>query len=256
VLDRELRLAIEAQIPLNDRNGSLPDIKVEVDEGYVVLRGTVRTYHEKERLHRFVMGLRGVRALKDLLTVRPIESLADRKIALLIRQALDAHAELSPGTATVHVRNGKCTLRGHVRSAEEKHVAEEVASHCRGVKKVVNDVTVDPLDEISDSATARAVKCALAYCKDFDTNGITVSCADGKVVLRGKVPTMMDRMLAEEMTRIQGGVQMVENHIVVDSEAGLEMFPGLPEVPSKRASGPAKAAKPARKKANLKKKRS
>ena len=253
VLDRELRLAIEAQVPLNDRNGSLPDVKVEVDEGYVILRGKVRTYHEKERLHRFVMGLRGVRALKNLLTVRPVESLADRQIALHVRQALDAHAELSLGTATVHVRNGVCTIRGHVRSAEEKYVAEEVASNCRGVKRVVSELTVDPLDEISDAATARAVKCALAYCKDFDTNGITVSCADGKVVLRGKVPTMMDRMLAEEMTRIQGGVQMVENHIIVDSEVGLEMFPGLPEIPKKPVTPP-KARKPARKKVNTKKK--
>ncbi len=218
LLDRELRLAIDAQLPVDARKSSTPDIEVEVTGGYVLLRGIVRTYREKERLHRFVMGLRGVRALKDDLRIRPLETINDRQVALHVRQAMDAHSELPPGTATVHVRDGVCTLKGHVCNAEERHIAEEVTSHCRGVKKVVNQLNVDQLDEFSDAATTRAVKCALAYCKDFDIHGITVSCADGIVVLRGMVPTMMDKMLAEEMTRIQSGVCMVENHIQVAGE--------------------------------------
>ncbi|MCZ7644572.1 MAG: BON domain-containing protein [Planctomycetota bacterium] len=217
-LDRELQENIAAQLAPLDGKRDLPDIRVEVKDGYVVLRGFVRTYREKERLHRFVMGLRGVKALKDLLRVKPEESLADRQVSLHVRQAIDAHAELPPATATVHVRNGTCTLRGHVRTAEERHIAEVVASHCRGVTSVTNELTVDSLDEVSDEATSRAVKAALAYCKEFDTEGITVSCADGKLVLRGTVPTMMDRMLAEEMTRIQPGVREVENHIQVNTQ--------------------------------------
>jgi osmotically-inducible protein OsmY len=165
------------------------------------------------------MGLKGVRALKDQLRVQPLETIADRKIALHIRQALDAHSELPPGTAAVHVRGGIATLSGHVRSAEERFIAENVASHCRGVTKVENELTVDPLDEIPDEATVRAVRCALAYCEDFETDGITVSCADGHIELRGEVPSIMDRTLAEELARMQAGVCSVENHIHVDSTA-------------------------------------
>ncbi|MBE7462849.1 MAG: BON domain-containing protein [Planctomycetes bacterium] len=231
-VDRELRVKIAAQTPSEDNRRK--EIKVDVRDGYVVLSGFVRTFREKERLHRFVMGLRGVKALKDLLRVRPEESIADRQIALHVRQALDAHAELPPATATVHVRDGTCTLRGHVRSAEERHIAESVSSHCRGVKSVVNELTVDTLDEIPDEATSRAVRCALAYCEDFDTDGITISCCDGKIVLRGNVPTMMDRMLAEEMTRIQPGVRHVENHIQVNTQLLLE--PIKPEAGDARTS--------------------
>jgi osmotically-inducible protein OsmY len=210
--DRVLRRKIEIHLPHGRPNCQ---VNVEVKGGFVVLRGFVRTFREKERMHRFVMGLHGVRALRDLLRVRPVETLADKEIALHVRNALDAHAELPQRTATVHVSNGTCVLRGHVRTAEERHIAELTARHCRGVRVVVNELTVDPLDEISDEATARAVRLALNYCKDFETHGITVSCADGRIVLRGRVPTLLDRALAEEMARLQNGVRHVENHVQV-----------------------------------------
>jgi osmotically-inducible protein OsmY len=197
-------------------------VELEVRDGFVMLRGNVRTFRQKERLHRFVMGLTGVRALKDLLRVLPAETVADAQIALHVRQALDAHSELPAGTASVHVTDGVVTLNGHVRSAEELFMAENVVSHCRGVKGVLNELTVDPLEEISDEASARAIRCALQYCEDFETDGVTVSCADGKACLRGEVPTMMDRTLAEELARMQAGVRSVENRIVVQSRATSE----------------------------------
>lgn len=190
-------------------------VELEVRDGFVMMRGTVRTYRQKERMHRFVMGLSGVRALKDLLRVQPAETVADAQIALHVRQALDANAELPPGTAVVHVTDGVVTINGHVRTAEELFIAENIVSHCRGVKGVINELTVDPLDEISDEAACRAIRCALQYCEDFETDGVTVSCADGKACLRGEVPTMMDRTLAEELARMQAGVRGVENLIVV-----------------------------------------
>jgi osmotically-inducible protein OsmY len=193
-------------------------IDIEVRDGFVMLRGNVRTFRQKERLHRFVMGLSGVRALKDLLRVDPVETVADREVALHIRHALDAHSELPPGTAQVHVSSGVATLRGHVRSAEERFMAENVTSHCRGVTRVVNELNVDPLEEITDEATARAIRGALAYCEDFETDGVTVSVCDGTVVLRGEVPTLLDRTLAEELARMQGGVRSVDNHITVKSQ--------------------------------------
>ena len=212
--DGELCETIEKKLhKLPDQN-----IQVEVQEGFVTLRGIVRTYRQKERMHRIVMSLHGVRALRDLLRVQPLETVSDRQVALHVRHALDAHAELPPGTAMVHVRGGVVRLDGHVRRAEERFVAEQVAAHCRGVSKVDNQLTVDPLEEISDEATVRVVHGALAYCDDFETKGVTVSCADGRVCLRGEVPTMLDRNLAEEIARLQAGVCSVENHINVIGE--------------------------------------
>ncbi len=194
---------------------SLKHVRVKVKGGFVTLDGQVRSFRQKELLHRFVMGLRGVKALKDSLTVNPAETLEDKKVAKLVRQALDAHAELPHGTAVIHVEDGTVTLEGNVRSAEERFLAENVASHCRGVTSVDNRLTVDPLEEISDEAAVRAVSGALAYCEDFETDGIAISCADGCVCLRGEVPTLPDKMLAEELARLQAGVRAVENRIVV-----------------------------------------
>jgi osmotically-inducible protein OsmY len=226
--DSELKKSIETHFPRAhavSKNGNgkhAPEITVEVKSGFVTLDGKVRSQQEKERLHRFVMRLSGVRALKDRLQVQPPESLADRQIALHVRQALDAHAELPHGTASVQVEDGVCTLSGHVRNAHERHVAENVASHCRGVKSVSNKLTVNNLDEISDEATVHAVESALAYCQEEDSDGVCVSCCDGKVVLRGQVPTLLDRAMAEEVARIQNGVRAVENHLQVATDDHLQ----------------------------------
>jgi osmotically-inducible protein OsmY len=221
--DAELRATIAGQL----LRRCAESVKVTVAGGFVALQGSVPTFREKERLHRFVMGLRGVKALKDLLIIEPVETLEDERISLLVRQALDAHSELPHGTAVVHVNRGTCTLNGHVRSCEERFIAEQIASHCRGVKKVKNELTVDPLDEVSDEATSRVVKSALAYCEDFETEAVSVSCADGLVLLRGQVPSLLDRALAEEVARLQPGVRRVENHIQVahtngQAQAGAE----------------------------------
>jgi osmotically-inducible protein OsmY len=212
--DSLLHRRIAAQLKSMGQKG----IDVEVRDGFVMLRGHVNTFRQKERLHRFVMGLSGVRALKDLLRVDPVETVADREVALHIRHALDAHSELPPGTAAVHVNSGVATLRGHVRSAEERFLAENIASHCRGVTRVVNEISVDPLEEITDEATARAIRGALAYCEDFETDGVTVSVCDGMAVLRGEVPSLLDKTLAEELARMQAGVRSVDNHISVQSQ--------------------------------------
>ena len=209
--DMELMRAIMSNL----RTFAEPNVEIEVADGFVTIKGTVRTFRQKERVHRFVMGLSGVRALKDLLEIQPAETVADRKIALHIRQALDAHSELPPGTAVVTVRESAATLKGHVRSAEERFIAENIASHCRGVTRVINLLKIDPLEEVSDEATARAGRCALAYCEDFDTSSVTVSCADGHVYLRGIVPSLLDRALAEELARMQAGVHSVNNLIQV-----------------------------------------
>ncbi len=227
--DANLHRAIQKHVPTGTRN-----VSIEIVDGFVTLKGVVESFRERERLHRFVMGLNGVRALKDLLTINPRESVNDSQIALHIRQALDAHAELPQGTASVHVKGSVCTITGHVRSLEERHIAEQVASHTRGVKQVVNELTVDPIDEVSDEATVRAIRCALDYCEEFDVRGVTISCADGKVVLRGDVPTLMDRTLAEELARLQAGVLKVENHI--------EVVP-VPEEPAAARKPPAKTTK-------------
>jgi osmotically-inducible protein OsmY len=210
--DRIVKRAIQARL-----KDGYDAVKVGVRDGYVTLDGVVRSFRLKEALHRFVMSLRGVRALKDGLRVNPAENLHDQSIALLVRHALDAHAELPFGTAEIKVERGVVTLHGYVRTLDERGLAENVASHCRGVAKVVNDLTVDPLEEVSDEAAARAVSGALAYCEDFETDGVVVTCNDGNLSLRGAVPTMMDRTLCEELARLQGGVRSVENRIVVQS---------------------------------------
>ncbi len=211
--DDNLRKAIRAHL-----KGAHKTVKVEVLGGFVTLSGAVRAFRQKEQLHRFVMSLRGVKALKDLLRVDPAESIADKKVAQHIRQALDAHAELPQGTAVIHVSDGVVTLNGNVRSAEERFLAENVASHCRGVMTVLNKLNVDPLEEISDEAAVRAVKGALAYSEEFETDGVAVSCADGRVCLRGEVPTMLDKTVCEELARMQAGVRSVENLIAVTPE--------------------------------------
>jgi osmotically-inducible protein OsmY len=79
------------------------------------------------------------------------ENAADRALAQKIRQAIVADKSLSTYAHNVKVvaKNDTVTLKGPVRSDEEKTKVESIASEVAGSAKVVNDLTIKAAKEKS-----------------------------------------------------------------------------------------------------------
>jgi hyperosmotically inducible protein len=76
------------------------------------------------------------------------ENAADRDLAKKIRQAVVAEKSLSTYAHNVKIvaQNGQVTLKGPVRSEQEKATIAAKATEIAGAGKVTNEITVAPAD--------------------------------------------------------------------------------------------------------------
>lgn len=70
----------------------------------------------------------------------------DTRLASEVRRAIASESALSYDARNVSVLadGGRITLRGNVRTAEEKRRVEEIARSCAGVSSVNNELRVRP----------------------------------------------------------------------------------------------------------------
>ncbi|UFS71476.1 BON domain-containing protein [Geomonas sp. RF6] len=74
------------------------------------------------------------------------ENPADRKMTQQIRKAITKNKSLSTKAHNVKIitRGGQVSLRGPVKSEEEKQIVEQAATQVAGEGKVTNELTVAP----------------------------------------------------------------------------------------------------------------
>ena len=113
----------------------------------------------------------------------------DEKINESAKMALAGNAALSGVSASV--QEGVVTLTGEVESDELKALAQTTLTEVKGVKSVVNNVTVKPkgptpeeLKQMADSALEAKVTEAFAR---YKVSGVTATVADSVVTLTGDI---------------------------------------------------------------------
>lgn len=68
----------------------------------------------------------------------------DDQIYDLVRRRLAGDPDVRGGALDISVREGEVTLRGAVRSEKAKKKAEKLTRKVKGVKGVINELTVKP----------------------------------------------------------------------------------------------------------------
>jgi osmotically-inducible protein OsmY len=118
-------------------------VQVAVSKGRVTLSGEVAYAFQRDDAGRVVGRLTGVRAVTNLVTVRP-PVFSPSGLRRAIEDALVRKPELDAQRIAVDVEGGRVILRGTVRSRAEKQEAERVARSTPGVTAVENGVAVRP----------------------------------------------------------------------------------------------------------------
>ena len=135
------------------------EVTSEVKNGTVTLSGTVQTQNDKEKLENEIRKIRGVRDVKNNVTVEPrsgqsMESRNSRDQEQISDDQLmkDIRYELSPGMFTsgyeqvkVDVKNGQVTLTGSVQTPKDKEEVDKKVRKVKGVRSVDNEVRVTEL---------------------------------------------------------------------------------------------------------------
>lgn len=187
-------------------------IGVTAHEGVVTLTGFVNSYADKLAAERAVKRLRGVRAVANDIVVRLLVARTDEDIALDAARALALRQSIGDAVQAI-VHRGHLTLTGAVTWLFEKHAAEELVRHIRGVVAVHNHLTVTAQGTERD--IKRRITHALHQNADVDVRHIQVTPQGNLVILSGTVTSWSQRDAAERAVIQTPGVTQVDNHITV-----------------------------------------
>ena len=160
------------------------------------------------------------------------EKLRDTKTAGSVKVALELNRELAAFPITAAAGgDGVVTLRGQVPSAKVRAAAGRLAEAVPGVRRVANEISVDPRletgatadrslgENLDDRALEAKVHLAFSLNRGLDGADITVRAYRRQVVLAGAVDSKAQRALAGEIAENAPQVVQVENEIRLRGEA-------------------------------------
>lgn len=129
---------------------------------------------------------------------------------------LDTDPRIDAHGIGVIAEDGLIKLTGSVPSLAQKWAAEEAAKRVKGVRALVEDLTVDlpAIHARDDEDIARAASAAL-YWDTLLPGSIQIVVKDGFVALSGEVEWNYQREEAEEVVRRIAGVRAISNLIAI-----------------------------------------
>lgn len=115
-------------------------IKVEVEDGWIALSGTVDWHYQSRSAEHSLRTLVGVRGITNDIVVKP--HVNSTNVAAAISSALARHAAREAGKIRIDVAGDVVTLKGQVDSLPERDAAIGAAFTTAGVSRVVNKLEV------------------------------------------------------------------------------------------------------------------
>lgn len=197
-------------------------IGVAARTGTVTLTGFIGDYSGKLAAERAAKRVRGVRAVANDIEVRLKLGRTDPDIAADVVRALELRSTV-PNSVQAAVHSGHVTLTGRVEWQYQKRDAEKALRHIRGVRQVLNHITVSPRAVERD--VRHRIAEALHRNANIDARHIDIAISGDKAVLTGKVATWLQRESAERAAADAPGIAHVDNRIVVQPRA----FAGGPD---------------------------
>ncbi len=218
---------LRAQIMNKALNKSqFKNIQVSVTNGIVKLTGTVPVFYWKEEADRRVHRTKGVKAVDNEIEVADAE-ISDPQLQQKLVNAI-AYDRVGYGTTpfnaiSVNVQNGVVTLGGTAYGPVDADSAVAVAENTKGVKDVINNISVDPVSPMDDRIR-RAVYRAVygfpslnRYAID-PVQPIRISVQNGNVTLYGVVNSQADKNAAGIRANGVSGVFKVTNDLQVANQ--------------------------------------
>ena len=192
------------------------EVTVSVQNGSVILRGTVPTLAQKLRIINFARHTLGVRNIVDQLVVVPLIKKSDEEITDEAKAMLRANLANDEAKAiSVYTNSGVVTLKGQLKSSYSKHTAVITVSMITGVVDILNELVVRPPQRRTDKEVLDDLSTRYKRTPLFQDSEIEVSVKDSVVTLEGVVNNFTQVELAESIAHFTPGVTEVINNLFV-----------------------------------------
>ena len=115
-------------------------IRIEVEDGWIVLTGTVDWEYQRKGITDSLRHLIGVTGVTDRILLNP--TLSPEVVQRDIEAALKRRASSDTHQISVKVDGSSVTLAGHVHSWSERELATHSAWSTPGVRNVIDNLTI------------------------------------------------------------------------------------------------------------------
>jgi osmotically-inducible protein OsmY len=211
ISDSEVKKNVEHELEW-DADIDASALAVAVRSGVVTLAGIVHDYSEKVEAERAAKRVKGVYGLVNEIEVRVASGeRSDADIAQEAVTVLRMQLPVSSESIKTIVDNGHVRLEGQVKWQSLRQRAELAVHHLRGVKSLLNQITVAPAVATKD--VRGAIQAAFHRNAQLEANRITIDADSGSVILNGTVKTWAEREEAERAAWMAPGVVSVRNNI-------------------------------------------
>jgi len=138
----------------------------------------------------------------------------DNEIAKEVVNAFNWNWQVPGDCLQVKVEDGLVTLDGELKWNFQKDAARAAVSHLRGVKGVVNRITLK--SDSQDYIEKREIESALIRNWSINDKNIQVDVSGNQVTLNGKVKSWYQKEEAGRIAYNAPGVKTVENRLAID----------------------------------------
>lgn len=134
------------------RNVSASQTEVSAKDGVVTLRGEAPNQAQRDLTTEYATDVEGVKDVNNMMTVSkspklPKDTMGDKiddaSITAQVKMALLFHRSTSASNTQVATKDGVVTLAGQARNGAEKDLVSKLATNIRGVKSVLNNMTIN-----------------------------------------------------------------------------------------------------------------
>ena len=218
--DMDLRSNVETGIRGTAGTATL-HLKVSVNDAIASFEGRVRNLAQEDLVVDVASRVRGIRGVDRSGFVLEEGGAGNDALADAVARAILGVPELAASSIKVEANQGVVTLTGSIVSGAHRKMIRDVAGAIDGVADLVERL-VTPA--VPDEKIRRALELTFAPRATPRFPGrVEVEVDSGRVVLKGSVPSLYDKRVAERKTWEVNGVREVDNRVDLFSSSAIRV---------------------------------
>jgi len=190
-------------------------VGVAVKGGVVTLSGIVDTYAKKIAAEEAAKKVSGVKAVALDIEVKLMGTgkKTDTELANSILAMLKWNSAIKEERVKVKVEDAWVTLNGEVEWEYERNTVKNAVERLDGVRGITNNIILKP--KASPTEIKRKILAAFSRRASIDANNIEIETLGSKVILTGRVQSLLEKTDAENAVWAAPGITEVENKLEV-----------------------------------------